>query len=98
MNDSPYPTIFCGDLNDTPNSNTYFTIRGEMQDQELCDGFRDPVYGLPVYSLYGQHLKPSSEMLDGVDVVVFDIQDVGSRYVTFIYLFVCLGQGKGVGA
>ncbi len=39
MDDSPYPTIFCGDLNDTPNSNTYFTIRGEMQDAFLKKGF-----------------------------------------------------------
>jgi uncharacterized protein YbbC (DUF1343 family) len=60
-------------------------LRGEMQDQELCDSFRDRATGLPVYSLYGQHLKPTPEMLRGVDSVVFDIQDVGSRYYTFIY-------------
>jgi endonuclease/exonuclease/phosphatase family metal-dependent hydrolase len=39
MDDSPYPTIFCGDLNDTPNSYTYFTIRGTMQDAFLKKGF-----------------------------------------------------------
>lgn len=39
MDDSPYPTIFCGDLNDTPNSYTYFTIRGPMQDAFLQKGF-----------------------------------------------------------
>jgi endonuclease/exonuclease/phosphatase family metal-dependent hydrolase len=39
LDDSPYPTIFCGDLNDTPNSYTYFTIRGEMQDAFLKKGF-----------------------------------------------------------
>jgi endonuclease/exonuclease/phosphatase family metal-dependent hydrolase len=39
MDDSPYPTIFCGDLNDTPNSYTYFTIRGNMQDAFLKKGF-----------------------------------------------------------
>ena len=39
MDDSPYPTIFCGDLNDTPNSYTYFTIRGDMQDAFLEKGF-----------------------------------------------------------
>ena len=39
MDDSPYPTIFCGDLNDTPNSYTYFTIRGDMQDAFLQKGF-----------------------------------------------------------
>lgn len=39
MDDSPYPTLFCGDLNDTPNSYTYFTIRGAMQDAFLKKGF-----------------------------------------------------------
>ena len=39
MEDSPYPTIFCGDLNDIPNSYTYFTIRGKMQDAFLKKGF-----------------------------------------------------------
>ena len=39
MDDSPYPTVFCGDLNDTPNSYTYFTIRGNMQDAFLKKGF-----------------------------------------------------------
>ena len=39
MDDSPYPTIFCADLNDTPNSYTYFTIRGQMQDAFLQKGF-----------------------------------------------------------
>jgi uncharacterized protein YbbC (DUF1343 family) len=60
-------------------------IRGEMQAQELCSTFHDPRTGLPVHSLYGQHLKPGPEMLQGIDAIVFDIQDVGSRYYTFIY-------------
>lgn len=60
-------------------------IRGEMQDQELSSSFQDPRTGLPVHSLYGKHLKPEPEMLEGIDTIVFDIQDVGSRYYTFIY-------------
>jgi endonuclease/exonuclease/phosphatase family metal-dependent hydrolase len=39
LDDSPYPVIFCGDLNDVPNSHTYFTIRGDMQDAFLEKGF-----------------------------------------------------------
>ena len=39
LEDSPYPILFCGDLNDTPNSYTYFTIRGDMQDAFLEKGF-----------------------------------------------------------
>ena len=39
LDDSPYPLVFCGDLNDVPNSHTYFTIRGDMQDAFLEKGF-----------------------------------------------------------
>lgn len=60
-------------------------LRGEMQDQEWCDTFLDPKTNLPVYSLYGNNLKPTPEMMRDIDVVVFDMQDVGSRYYTFIY-------------
>jgi endonuclease/exonuclease/phosphatase (EEP) superfamily protein YafD len=39
LGDSPYPVLFCGDLNDVPNSYTYFTVRGDMQDAFLKKGF-----------------------------------------------------------
>ena len=45
---------------------------------------RDPLTGLPVYSLYGNVLKPSRKMLDGLDALVFDIQDAGARFYTYI--------------
>ncbi len=60
-------------------------LRGELQDHIWSSEFRDSVTGLPVYSLYGQHLKPEPEMLEDVDTIVFDMQDVGSRYYTFVY-------------
>lgn len=60
-------------------------LRAELQDQDWSESFQDPKTGLPVYSLYGKHLKPTPEMMHEVDAVVFDIQDVGSRYYTFIY-------------
>jgi uncharacterized protein YbbC (DUF1343 family)/CubicO group peptidase (beta-lactamase class C family) len=44
----------------------------------------DQTTGLPVYSLYGKHLRPTAEMLDGLDALVFDIQDVGVRFYTYI--------------
>src|ERR1051325_9459672 len=44
---------------------------------------RDPVRGLPVYSLYGQSRKPKPEQLAGLDALVFDIQDVGARFYTY---------------
>jgi uncharacterized protein YbbC (DUF1343 family) len=60
-------------------------LRAELQDQDWSESFKDPKTGLPVYSLYGKHLKPTEEMMNEIDAVVFDIQDVGSRYYTFIY-------------
>jgi uncharacterized protein YbbC (DUF1343 family) len=44
-----------------------------------------PVYNLPVYSLYGKTQKPSSDMLRNIDVLVFDIQDIGARFYTYVY-------------
>lgn len=61
-------------------------IRGETQDNMIeWQSFRDQRTGLPAYSLYGATRKPTSEMLADVDVLVFDIQDVGTRVYTFIY-------------
>ncbi len=61
-------------------------ILGQTQDNMIeWEGFRDPVTGLPVYSLYGKTRKPRPEMLADVDVLVIDLQDVGSRYYTFIW-------------
>jgi len=45
----------------------------------------DPAYNLPVYSLYGQTRKPTAEMLRDIDLLVFDIQDIGARFYTYIY-------------
>ena len=59
-------------------------LRGTAEDGvEVADG-RDDRTGAPVYSLYGQTRKPTPEMLGNVDVLVFDIQDVGARFYTFI--------------
>lgn len=60
-------------------------VRGDVQAGEHVDSSRDPATGLPVYSLYGQTREPTPAMLDGVDVLVFDIQDVGARFYTYPY-------------
>ncbi len=52
-------------------------------DEKVSDAV-DPKTGLKVYSLYGKTNKPSKEMLEGVDVLVYDIQDAGARYYTYI--------------
>lgn len=44
---------------------------------------QDPTRGLPVYSLYGETLRPTDEMLRGIDTLVFDIQDAGVRFYTY---------------
>ncbi|MDD4552864.1 MAG: DUF1343 domain-containing protein [Bacteroidales bacterium] len=49
----------------------------------VADGV-DPVTGIPVVSLYGAHKKPTPMQLDGLDAMVFDIQDVGVRFYTYI--------------
>jgi uncharacterized protein YbbC (DUF1343 family) len=49
------------------------------------EDYRDAVTALPVYSLYGRLRKPSPEMLRDLDVLIFDVQDVGARYYTFVY-------------
>ena len=60
----------------------------------LFDGV-DPVLNLPVYSLYGKTRKPSQSMLDLIDVLLVDLQDVGTRVYTFIYtLSYCLEAAK----
>jgi uncharacterized protein YbbC (DUF1343 family) len=51
--------------------------------EKIVDG-RDPVTGLKIISLYGGHMKPTRADLDSIDVVVFDIQDVGARFYTYI--------------
>ena len=61
---------------------------GHEQDMEPVDDVTDPATGLPVVSLYGtdaSSLEIRPEVLSGVDAIVFDLQDVGSRYYTFIY-------------
>lgn len=70
-------------------------LRSEMQDQEWCEGYKDPQTGLPVYSLYGERLKPEAEMLRDIDTVVYDIQDVGSRYYTFVYTLAYMMEACG---
>ncbi len=48
------------------------------------DSFLDERTGLMVFSLYGEYRRPTSEMLNGVDALVFDIQDIGARFYTYI--------------
>jgi len=64
-------------------------LMGTHQDQEGVEKQQDiRCEGVPVHSLYGQNaasLRPTREMLEGVDLLLVDLQDVGSRYYTYVY-------------
>ncbi len=60
-------------------------LRGKEQAGKGIDSQIEPVYHLPVFSLYGQTRKPTPEMLQDIDVLVFDIQDIGARFYTYVY-------------
>ncbi len=60
-------------------------VRGDVQAGDRVASSRDALTGLPVYSLYGEHHEPTVGMLAGIDVLVFDIQDVGTRFYTYPY-------------
>lgn len=59
-------------------------IRGSAAPGERVESGRDPRTGLPIHSLYGETRSPTPAMLEGVDVLVFDMQDVGARQYTYV--------------
>ncbi len=76
-------------------------FRGEADAGETIRSGTDPRTGLPIISLYGANKKPTAEQLKDVDIVLFDIQDVGTRFYTYIssmhyVMEACAEQGKQV--
>ena len=60
-------------------------LRGDKQDNMIETGdFHDPVHGIPVFSLYGQVRRPTDAMMAAFDVLLVDLQDVGTRIYTFV--------------
>jgi uncharacterized protein YbbC (DUF1343 family) len=59
-------------------------VRGDVHAGDKVSDFKDPDTGIPVYSLYGATRKPTKEMLQGLDLLVYDIQDIGCRSYTYI--------------
>jgi len=74
-----------GDIRLTAAFGPQHGMRGDKQDNmiETAD-FHDPVLGIPVFSLYGQVRRPTDAMMDNCDVVLVDLQDVGTRIYTFV--------------
>ncbi|MBI4772724.1 MAG: DUF1343 domain-containing protein [Deltaproteobacteria bacterium] len=77
-------------------------FRGEKQDNMIVSSsYEDSSTGLPVNSLYGENRAPSPEMLKDIEVLVVDLQDVGTRVYTFIYtmalcMMACRRDGKRI--
>ncbi len=59
-------------------------FRGEAAAGEYVDSGRDPVSGVEITSLYGTNRRPYPDQLSGIDIIVFDIQDVGVRFYTYL--------------
>jgi len=60
-------------------------MRGDKQDNMVeSEDFLDPIHGIPVLSLYGKHRKPTAKMLEDIDLILFDLQDIGCRIYTYI--------------
>ena len=60
-------------------------VRGNVEGGVKIESGRDPKTGVPVHSLYGKTQRPTAEMLEGVEVLLFDIQDIGARPYTFVW-------------
>ncbi len=91
-----------GELNIVAAFGPQHGMRGDKQDNmvETEDAF-DPRYAIPVYSLYGRVRYPTPEMLDSFDVLLVDVQDLGTRIYTYVttlgYLIdACAESGKGI--
>ena len=57
-------------------------IHGVEDFRRTTDRVDDPAFAVPIYSLYAEHLKPTPQMLQNVDILVFDVQEVGARFYT----------------
>jgi uncharacterized protein YbbC (DUF1343 family) len=58
-------------------------LQGKLDQANISDD-KDPATGLPIYSLYGANRAPTDQALEGIDTLVFDIQDIGTRFYTYI--------------
>src|ERR1700686_2595772 len=75
----------CGDMKIAAAFGPQHGRRGEKQDNMVeSPDFKDPVHGIPVFSLYGEVRKPTDAMLETCDVILIDLQDLGCRIYTFI--------------
>lgn len=76
-------TLLALDVNITSLFAPEHGFRGDYADGEVIEGGIDQASGLPVYSLYGATKRPTEQMLENVDILLFDMQDVGARFYTY---------------
>jgi uncharacterized protein YbbC (DUF1343 family) len=77
--------VACDDLQVVAALGPQHGMRGDKQDNMVESGdYVDPLHRIPVFSLYGETRRPTDAMLDGVDVVLVDLQDLGCRIYTFV--------------
>src|SRR2546423_4345011 len=75
----------CGDVRITAAFGPQHGLRGDKQDNMVeSPDFNDPAHGIPVFSLYGKVRRPTAAMLQSFDVLLVDLQDLGTRVYTFI--------------
>lgn len=73
-------------------------FRGNIPAEETVSHGKDSITGIPIFSLYGNSAKPTAEMLDGIEILVFDMQDLGVRFYTYLYsLANCMKAAKELG-
>lgn len=70
-------------------------IKAAVRDGVSFSDSADPLTGIPIYSLYGDSFRPTREMLSDVDLLVCDIQDIGTRFYTFIWTMSYLLEAAG---
>ena len=74
-----------GDIRLTSAFGPQHGMRGDKQDNMMeSPDFDDPALGIPVFSLYGEHRRPTGQQMSTFDVVLLDLQDLGCRIYTFI--------------
>mgnify|MGYP001992258737 FL=1 len=94
--------IACDDLDLASSFGPQHGMRGEKQDNMIeSQDYVDPVHKIPVFSLYGEYRRPTDQMLDSFDHLLFDLQDLGCRIYTYIstlkyMLEACASTGKSI--
>ena len=94
--------VACDDLRVTAAFGPQHGMRGDKQDNMIESGdFQDPRHQIPVFSLYGEVRHPTDAMLETFDVLLVDLQDIGTRIYTYVttlayVLEACARQGKAV--